>query len=76
MSTPESMLQDLLDELSTLRAQNIMLREKQFAQPAREPLSNEKIWEGFPQHLHVTTLAFKEGVRWAEAQHKIGADDE
>lgn len=42
MSTPESGLQDLLDELSQLRAQNAMLKEKHFGSQKHEPLSEDE----------------------------------
>jgi len=43
------------------------------APPKLEPLSNEEIWVGFPQGVHITTLAFYEGVKFAEKHHKIGS---
>jgi hypothetical protein len=37
----------------------------------REPLSNEEILVGFPQGVHITTLAFYEGVKFAEKMHGL-----
>lgn len=52
------------------------IRPLYLAPSTRKPLSNEEIWQGFPQHLHVTTLAFKEGVKWSEKCHRIGVNNE
>ncbi len=41
----------------------------------REPLSDEEILVGFPQGVHITTLAFYEGVKFAEKMHDIGGGE-
>jgi hypothetical protein len=45
------------------------------APPKQEPLSNEEILVGFPQGVHITTLAFYEGVKFAEKMHGIGGGE-
>jgi hypothetical protein len=47
------------------------------SEPEQEPLSNKEISQGFMlTDLEYNYDVFKDGVRWAEEQHKIGVDDE
>lgn len=45
-------------------------------QPKREPLSDEFVRKFADGDYFICIDAFIKGVRWAEAQHKIGVDDE
>ena len=71
MSTPESKLQDLLDELSQLRAQNAMLKEKHFGSQKREPLNSIKILELTSKHEYAINL-----IRAVEKAHGIIGGEE
>ncbi len=85
---PVAWMYDWEDTIQKVSMQNRMTKIKSISErpeafnvrplyavpPKREPLSNEEIWVGFPQGVHITTLAFYEGVKWAEQQHNIGAN--
>lgn len=47
------------------------------AQPEQEPLTDASIDKAYFESCgNYYDLVFKDGVRWAEAQHNIGVDDE
>lgn len=50
-------------------------REIYIKPPTHEPLSDEVIREFAHDSYFICNDAFIKGVRWAEAQHKIGVDD-
>ena len=63
--------QYLLDQVSMLRAENAMLKEKWSTQK-REPLSNIDIKEA---SRNAKDMSFYNGVKWAERQHGIGGGE-
>ena len=58
----------MLDEITTLRAQNAMLREKHFELPTRKPLSDEAVCQIL---LKKEWKGFVELVRAIEKEHGI-----
>ena len=68
INTLESNLQDLLDELTTLRAQNAMLKNKMFI-----PLDDEDVEVWYSQHTWAMNKEeYMWGFRDAEIAHGIG----